>query len=63
MATEPHRESEDRLSVSARRAALRMLTKGLFPDGFRADHLTPKGRAEVREAIDVALVLYDDLKT
>jgi hypothetical protein len=34
----------------------------MIPDGFRADNLTPKGRAEVRAGIDAALILYDDIR-
>lgn len=62
MALEPNGASKDRLPISARRAALRTLISAMFPDGFRADKLTPQGRQEVRDGIDAALVLYDDMK-
>ena len=50
-----------RLPVDARIAALRTLVSAMIPDGFQADKLTPKARAEVRAGIDAALVLYDHL--
>ena len=61
MATESHGAGEDRISVPARRAALRTVVSAMFPDGFNAEKLTLKGRAEVRAGIDAVLVLYDDL--
>lgn len=34
------------LSISDRRAALRTILRGMVPDGFRVEALTPKGRQE-----------------
>jgi hypothetical protein len=37
----------------------RTLANGLFPSGFAADALTPEGRDEVREAVEIILKLWD----
>lgn len=42
------------------RTDARILMCGLIPDGFNAARLTPKGRDEVRAAIDKLLELCHD---
>lgn len=54
--------TQGRLSVSDRRAALRRLIIAMFPDGFRAEALTAVGQQEVRDGLNAALLLYDDMK-
>jgi hypothetical protein len=38
---------------------LRTLANGLFPSGGSEAHLTPEGRDEIRDAIDVILKFWD----
>lgn len=45
--------------MEANKDDLRALANGLIPGGFDATQLTPEGRDEVRDAIDVLLKLSD----
>lgn len=45
--------------MKAGQGDLRTIARGLIPAGFDAATLTPEGRDEVREAIDVILKLSD----
>lgn len=51
--------SADKQNIHAGAGDLRTLVSGLIPAGFDAGALTPKGRDEVRDALDVILKLWD----